>query len=652
MVRKVRIAMSERHRFLTRKMALCVGLTHRGTWVSLFTLVLLSGDVLAAGAAVRTLSTAPEPSLFMAMGVPGDYGDAPDTYGTDAIAGNSGSDPVGAHHIPVIGIHLGTNGPDSESDAIAPLDGTGDGVDEDGVVFSSTLFSNNFIYTVSGNDVTVNNNNNTPATLHAWLDFDGNGVFDADEYTSAIVPAFASGSGLGSDLDWSGTGVSGMSAGVTYARFRLTSDPTIDSTTPGGLASDGEVEDYAIVIREPGTGDGGVCTAEYGLVYSGQAGNVFAVHVESGAALPLSTNALATVNGMATDHVGRLVYYADDNSIFAWNPITQQHLVIENNFTSFLTTVPPRFDLGSGGAAYFGGELYQGVDTGIFEIYRVTFVPGSDGQAVQSITPLGINAFLPTGTANWGDFIIDDTGVILGQSNGLPQYWSYDLNTGVFTGLTAGAGTPNNINLQLAKDGQGRLWGLVTNNTIVQLQLVGNTFETVGSFLSTGSHGSFDAAECVRGSSIIGDRVWSDTNGDGIQDAGEPDIANVTVDLIWDLDGDGVIDTNEPVLATRTTNGNGYYEFSELIAGNYISQVTDTNNVLLDSLLTTTTSAFSVVMPGGVNAIDIADFGYQPLANDPEVLLVKRITAVNDNRTENINDNTPLDFVINDAVED
>lgn len=618
--------------------------------------MLFSQNVRSRPLSWRCFPVAVSAAMGVLMGgsaIAADFGDAPDTYGTDGAAGNSSTanDPVGAQHTVVSGLQLGANAPDDEADAVLPLDGTGDGTDEDGVVFLSTLFTDNAIYTVGSSDVTVTNSGSSPATLHAWLDFDGNGVFEADEYTSRVVPALTTG-GLTNDLEWSGAGVSGMTAGVTYARFRLTTDPTITSATPGGLASDGEVEDYAVIIREPGSGDGGVCTADYGLVYSGQAGNIFAVHVESGAALPLTTNALATANGMATDHVGRLVYYADNNSIFAWDPITQQHSVIETNFTSYLSSVPAGFDLGSGGAAYFGGDLYQGVDTGIFEIYRVEFVPGSDGLSVQSITPIGINAILPTGTANWGDFIIEDNGVILGQSNGNPQYWSYDLNSGVFTALTAGAGTPNNINLQLAKDGQGRLWGLVTNNTVVQLELVGTTFQTVGPFRSTGTHGSFDGAECVRGSSIIGDRVWEDTNGDGIQDPGEPDIANVTVDLIWDLNGNGAIDANEPVLATRTTNSNGYYEFSELIFGNYISRVTDTNNVLVDSLLTSSTSAFSVAMPTGINTIDIADFGYQPIASDPEVLLVKRITEIDGNRTENNLDSTPLNAVVNDGVAD
>ena len=57
----------------------------------------------------------------------------------------------------------------------------------------------------------------------------------------------------------------------------------------------------------------------------------------------------------------------------------------------------------------------------------------------------------------------------------------------------------------------------------------------------------------------IGDFVWHDVNGNGIQDAGEPGIDGVTVKLL---------DSNGNVKATTTTgigpmNQHGYYEFSE-----------------------------------------------------------------------------------------
>ena len=58
----------------------------------------------------------------------------------------------------------------------------------------------------------------------------------------------------------------------------------------------------------------------------------------------------------------------------------------------------------------------------------------------------------------------------------------------------------------------------------------------------------------------VGDLVFSDTNGNGLQDAGEAGVANVTVRL---LDGTGA------TLATTTTNGAGAYSFAGLDAGTY-----------------------------------------------------------------------------------
>jgi protocatechuate 3,4-dioxygenase beta subunit len=59
----------------------------------------------------------------------------------------------------------------------------------------------------------------------------------------------------------------------------------------------------------------------------------------------------------------------------------------------------------------------------------------------------------------------------------------------------------------------------------------------------------------------LGDKVWYDNNKDGIQDAGEPGVAGVTVQL---LDG-----TTGAVLATTVTDANGNYLFPNLQAGDY-----------------------------------------------------------------------------------
>ncbi|MBE0634933.1 carboxypeptidase regulatory-like domain-containing protein, partial [Candidatus Bipolaricaulota bacterium] len=57
-----------------------------------------------------------------------------------------------------------------------------------------------------------------------------------------------------------------------------------------------------------------------------------------------------------------------------------------------------------------------------------------------------------------------------------------------------------------------------------------------------------------RGSGSIGDYVWFDINGDGIQDPSESGIENVTVTLRGDVDGDGIIET-----LTTTTDADGLY---------------------------------------------------------------------------------------------
>ncbi len=72
----------------------------------------------------------------------------------------------------------------------------------------------------------------------------------------------------------------------------------------------------------------------------------------------------------------------------------------------------------------------------------------------------------------------------------------------------------------------------------------------------------------------IGDRVWNDANGNGIQDVGERGISNVTINLLSDANQDG---RYENVLATTTTDEYGYYIFDDLSAGGYKIEVTTAN---------------------------------------------------------------------------
>lgn len=61
----------------------------------------------------------------------------------------------------------------------------------------------------------------------------------------------------------------------------------------------------------------------------------------------------------------------------------------------------------------------------------------------------------------------------------------------------------------------------------------------------------------------ISNRVWEDVDGDGIQDSGEPGVANVEVKLFKDNSNISQPDT---LLSTTRTNADGLYSFVGLNA--------------------------------------------------------------------------------------
>lgn len=100
----------------------------------------------------------------------------------------------------------------------------------------------------------------------------------------------------------------------------------------------------------------------------------------------------------------------------------------------------------------------------------------------------------------------------------------------------------------------------------------------------------------------ITDTVWLDNDNDGVLDASENGIENVTVNL---LDDNGV------VIATAITDANGQFSFTGLEDGDYRLQISDANNELIDYQSTTTPAenGFFDVTINGANVSNIS-FGY------------------------------------------
>ncbi len=128
---------------------------------------------------------------------------------------------------------------------------------------------------------------------------------------------------------------------------------------------------------------------------------------------------------------------------------------------------------------------------------------------------------------------------------------------------------------------------------------------------------SFIAQPCT---GTIGDFVWNDLNGNGIQDAGEPGINGVTV-VLKDSTGTMVLQT----VVTMTHNGMmGYYQFTGLCANTYQVSIDNSQPALAGAgFLPTTVNApgsttandsnpnpSTVVLPTDNSSDQTIDFGY------------------------------------------
>ena len=182
-----------------------------------------------------------------------DFGDVPDPEYPTVVAS------TGAQHIidPLNPLHLGVcadTEDDGQSSAMANGDDTGaansttgssgtcaSNDDEDGVTFDTMLI------TCQQSQITVVAS--SASRLDAWIDYDrgnGNSFGGTGDQIFANRPLTAGANVLTFDVPCT------AELGETFARFRVSS---AGGLAPGGLAMDGEVEDYAVFIKGVDFGD-------------------------------------------------------------------------------------------------------------------------------------------------------------------------------------------------------------------------------------------------------------------------------------------------------------------------------------------------------------------------------------------------------------
>jgi uncharacterized repeat protein (TIGR01451 family) len=178
--------------------------------------------------------------------IPIDFGDAPDTYGT--LLGSPNSDMEGGARHQISSLYLGA-GVSAEPNATL----TGDSND-DGVIFSPLLTAPYQTIVQAGIENNIRITSNGPGFLNAWIDYNEDGDFsDLGEQVFTNRPIADGVNNL------TFTPPNSVLHGNTYARFRL-SPTSIATPSPTGLIVGGEVEDYRIDVTAPIPNDGSCTT--------------------------------------------------------------------------------------------------------------------------------------------------------------------------------------------------------------------------------------------------------------------------------------------------------------------------------------------------------------------------------------------------------
>ena len=169
-----------------------------------------------------------------------DFGDAPASYDPVALSP--------ALHEKDTALFLGnvfTNDWDWEWNKQTSADATGDGADDnDGLTYVSVFDKTTNNYLVQAN---IYNNTGANATLIAWFDYNGNGVYDASE---ALSPVTVTSSPAVQQvyLHWAGITSTISNGTYTYLRLRITSAwNTMTPSNPTGYCTSGAVEEYRVL---------------------------------------------------------------------------------------------------------------------------------------------------------------------------------------------------------------------------------------------------------------------------------------------------------------------------------------------------------------------------------------------------------------------
>ncbi|QDV52403.1 GEVED domain-containing protein [Gimesia fumaroli] len=283
-----------------------------------------------------------------------DFGDAPDTYPT-LLADD------GARHTLVGNLRLGAS-IDLDADGLPSLDASGDGLDDDGIVFLSNGISESDAFASILVDVTGD------GFLQGWVDFNRDGVWDSSEQI-VVDEALTTGTHT---IKFAVPQGAAFSIGETFARFRFSSQAGLDVT---GLAPDGEVEDYRLDLTASRRGVVTFDAVEY------EAGQLITITVTDGDLVGTgAVNVLVTSSGGDSETV-TLTETAGNGGEFVGTifsspgPLVTENGTLDVVFGQTISAAYEDADTGEGQAGNYLGEF---VSSGLNSPRDIIFGQGGD----------------------------------------------------------------------------------------------------------------------------------------------------------------------------------------------------------------------------------------------------------------------------------
>ncbi len=296
----------------------------------------------------------------------------------------------------------------------------------------------------------------------------------------------------------------------------------------------------------------------------------------AGVTVTLKNNAGTVVATTVTDALGNYLFdnltpadYTVTVTLPANYTFTTQTNTTDDNNTTGASTTGSDVNITTGQSytvTLSAGENNRNVDAGL--IFNTPAIPNSIGNRVwldtdsggdQDAGEPGVAGVTVTLYAADGVTIVATT---ITDANGNYLFNNLPANTGYILGFTPPAG-------MVFTTTTGTTLGIDTDSD-VEASTFSPNFGRTG-FINSGAAGTaitqVDAGLIpqTNNNASLGDKVWNDINSNGTQDAGEPGIAGVTVNLYHDVNGDGVL-TGGELTAVRSvvTDAFGNYTFNNL----------------------------------------------------------------------------------------